>query len=494
MVPFQDDATIAWDEATKNEFIPTTKKTVTLDLTGTVKSPVLSHDGAISAMTKLSACMIKHQEAELRFKEEKADSRLKSWKKLPGIQQNVLLLGGVEEDGTIPSEPTEEMLSILGCQNGAQVDQYLRQSMQGHNMSLEPGFCTALNKGILASPDDAATPKNFTPFLTPPVGDDDDDEDNANLLKLAVQEKFDEKDLVLLTKMEVTIPMKVPCLRHHVKNYSGAAGRIFGEHSIAHMSLKGIAAHIESKETSYAYEFKQDKLFGGSLLDKIGWRLNRFLDSCAHGDPDKIDIHKLDFSDIMEQVERREYNSKIPSWIKKLVKKQEASKKPSFERDPGYGQEGGGNNGGGGGGGGGGGNGRQKRRQFNNNNDNNRSRRIMNPNVKENCKLKPNEQFRDIFHPRNVRTLTKPKFKTGGEMCLRFHSLGFCFGDCKHITGHSDMDADETADFCQYVTTARSNNSQQRRGNGNRNQDTNPTRTTAGTPPATDANRGNQGQ
>ena len=106
------------------------------------------------------------------------------------------------------------------------------------------------------------------------------------------------------------------------------------------MSLKGIAAHIESKETSYAYEFKQDKLFGGSLLDKIGWRFNRFLDSCAHGDPDKIDIHKLDFSDIMEQVERREYNSKIPSWIRKLVKKQEASKKPSFERDPGYGQEG----------------------------------------------------------------------------------------------------------------------------------------------------------
>ena len=82
-------------------------------------------------------------------------------------------------------------------------------------------------------------------------------------------------------------------------------------------------------------------------MDKIGWRLNRFLDSCAHGDPDKIDIHKLDFSDIMEQVERREYNSKIPSWIRKLIKKQEASKKPGLERE----QDGGGQNGGGGGGG-----------------------------------------------------------------------------------------------------------------------------------------------
>ena len=72
-------------------------------------------------------------------------------------------------------ECTEEMLFILGCQNGAQVEHYLRQSMQGHRMSLELGFCTALNKGILVSPDDASTPKNFTLFLTPPVGDSDED-------------------------------------------------------------------------------------------------------------------------------------------------------------------------------------------------------------------------------------------------------------------------------------------------------------------------------
>ena len=380
------------------------------------------------------------------------------------------------------------MLSILGCQNGAQVDQYLRQSMQGHNMSLEPGFCTALNKGILVSPDDASTPKNFTSFLTPPVGDDEEDEENANLLKLAVQEQFDEKDLVLLTKMDVTIPMKVHCLKHHIKNYSGCAGRCLGEHSIAHKSLKGLAEHIENKETSYAYEFKQEKLFGGSILDKVNWRFHRFLDSCAHGDTDKIDINKLDFDDIMEQVERREYNTKIPAWIRKLVKKQEASKKTVYERDPGNGT---GSSGGSGGGGGGG---RQKRRQFNN--DQTRSRRIMNPNAKDNCKLKQDEQFRDIFHPGNVRTITKPKFKSGVEMCLRYHSLGFCFGDCKHVAGHGDMDNEETIEFCQFVGTARSSRAafQQRRGSTNRNQDRNADRSANGTPPAADAGTGNQGQ
>ena len=155
----QDEATITLDQATKDERLPPPKKKFTLDLTYTPTLSTSSHDGAISVMTKLSACMIKNQEAELRFKEEKSDNRLKAWKKLPKIQKNVLLLGGVEEYGTVPEETTKEMLSILGCQNGAQVEQYLRQSMQGHNMSLEPGFCTALNKGILASPNDALTPR-----------------------------------------------------------------------------------------------------------------------------------------------------------------------------------------------------------------------------------------------------------------------------------------------------------------------------------------------
>lgn len=56
-------------------------------------------------------------------------------------------------------------------------------------MSLEPGFCTALNKGMIVCPDDVGTPINFTVFLNPPVNDDDENEDNANLLKSAVQEK-----------------------------------------------------------------------------------------------------------------------------------------------------------------------------------------------------------------------------------------------------------------------------------------------------------------
>ena len=86
-----------------------------------------------------------------------------------------------------------------------------------------------MNKGILVFPDDASTPKKFTVFLTPPVNDDDEEDKNANLFKMEIQEKLDNKDLKLLTKMEVTIPMKTSELRHHGKNFRGCAGRLLGQ-------------------------------------------------------------------------------------------------------------------------------------------------------------------------------------------------------------------------------------------------------------------------
>lgn len=85
-----------------------TKKSATLDLTESTMSPILSHDWLISAMTNLSACIIKHQEADLRFKEEKSENWLKAWKKLPGIQQNILLLGRWKKTALFQKSPVKK--------------------------------------------------------------------------------------------------------------------------------------------------------------------------------------------------------------------------------------------------------------------------------------------------------------------------------------------------------------------------------------------------
>ena len=57
-------------------------------------------------------------------------------------------------------------------------------------------------------------------------------------------------------------------------------------------------------------------------------------------------------------------------------------------------------------------------------------------------------------------------------MCLRFHTLVYCFDDCNYKSGHGSLDSDETEDFKTFIGKAKDNRGQfhtrHRRGNNNR--------------------------
>ena len=165
---------------------------------------------------------------------------------------------------------------------------------------------------------------------------------------------------------------------------------------------------------------------------------------------------------MLEQIERREYHTKVPSWIRKIMKKKERKSTERYNKPHGVGR-----------GGGGGGEERQ-RRQFGNDSD--RSKKIANANLQESCALKVTEQFRDLFHPGNIRNMDKPNLNDGGPICLRFHCIGFCFTNCKFKDGHSRLDAAEIQKLKTFVDVARTNRAsynQNRNGNGTNPQDRN---------------------
>ena len=94
--------------------------------------------------------------------------------------------------------------------------------------------------------------------------------------------------------------------------------------------------------------------------------------------------------------------------------------------------------------------------------------------------LKISEQFRDLFHPGNIRNLEKPKIADGIPMCLRFHSLGSCFTDCKYKDGHSCLTTEEARKMKTFVDSARANRASymdRRNGNGDTNSSDQGTRT-----------------
>ena len=73
------------------------------------------------------------------------------------------------------------------------------------------------------------------------------------------------------------------------------------------------------------------------------------------------------------------------------------------------------------------------------------------------CKLGQNESFRDIFHPGNVRGMENQKKRNGSQMCIRFHTLGYCFDDFNYKSGHGNLDSDETKDLKTFTGKAKDN-------------------------------------
>ena len=84
-------------------------------------------------MARLADSIVDTQEAALEASRVKDDPMLKARRKVPQLSKNAVLYGGVEEDGTIPKEPTEERIFILTISNGADAHTYLSRCMKHHN-------------------------------------------------------------------------------------------------------------------------------------------------------------------------------------------------------------------------------------------------------------------------------------------------------------------------------------------------------------------------
>ena len=105
---------LAWVKATWDDALGVPKDPSRIDLTDPSRESGMT-DGAITAMTELPTSMITYQAAAIKKQDEKNEFSLNVWRRLPKIQQQVILLGGVEEGGTVPQERTEEMAAIIGC-------------------------------------------------------------------------------------------------------------------------------------------------------------------------------------------------------------------------------------------------------------------------------------------------------------------------------------------------------------------------------------------
>ena len=79
------------------------------------------------------------------------------------------------------------------------------------------------------------------------VGDDDDKRDHTHLLQLAIQEKYSNKDVKTLTKMEIDILMKMEGLKEALKNMAGICARCIRQQLVFHSTLQDLWQHVKKK-------------------------------------------------------------------------------------------------------------------------------------------------------------------------------------------------------------------------------------------------------
>ena len=119
------------------------------------------------------------------------------------------------------------------------------------------------------------------------------------------------------------------------------------------------------------------------------------------------------------------YHCKVPAWLTKLVKQRERRPGlPGGGRRPADGEGG-------------------------------RSKKITNPTQRNECKLVEGEQFKYLFHPGNIKSLDKPKNNQGVTLCMRYHTMGYCFKDCKYLKSHGNLNNEETVGMANFLATAR---------------------------------------
>ena len=78
----------------------------------------------------------------------------------------------------------------------------------------------------------------------------------------------------------------------------------------------------------------------------------------------------------------------------------------------------------------------------------------MNPQLPLNNILRDNEPFNKILHPMNLRDMKFPKDINGVIRCLRWHTMGYCYRDCRYAAGHRPNGAAGDAGIAAFIKLA----------------------------------------
>ena len=394
-------------------------------------------DNAAVAMAKLSDAWEKKIEMEVQEKENRDQKKKeKSFEKLADVQKRTFILMTAKEgdsDSTVPEmKPTQDVLKLLEQTVGIKAQAHLQHEFNKHGHICDVGLAmsTQIKNGCIMSQPSVNDINGISPFFLP---DQASEERLGHELALRLEEqlvlgKISDTDLKTITKCKIHFAKNFGEYVHFIRNFHRLIIVLAGETSIFTSKLESLLTHAREHERAYKELEKEYFFFYASVLETIHRRCQQFIHSTTHGLVSKLKFKKLEFGELLEEIEDGEYIPTKPKWLRSDKKRESPSRDEATPR-------GGGRAGGG-----------EKPHQH-------KRKSVDNPKFDQDLKVPSDLQYRQIFHPANRRGVAEVKHLDGSVRCNNWFFRGWCTDTCQFSSSHSkSLSASEKVKCKDYVT------------------------------------------
>ena len=365
----------------------------------------------------------------LRDKDEEDNKGMKKFKKLSRIHQNVIKMFTLTEEHTAEDieslEPAPGMLEIMASPSAADAQGLLAHLLKknGNVAQIQPGICTALNKGLIIGTD-YKSPTNLTPFGT--YSTSTGGLSAKSLLKFAMKENFeryDKDELELLTSLEITIPKSYHVFQHMLRNMEFLCKYLSGQESLATRAWRSAVIHAHTNEQVYTDLADQDPNFYVSVMFHYHSRFHKCIESGANGAISQLLRQMLDFSSIFKDIDEDRYIIKAPLWAQEIP----VSRYNQKEEEEGPEKK------------------KQKTKR-------DKGRKIVNQNQCQELLCPAPLTYEQLFHPANRGGVKNKPHADGTIKCNNFHHHGYCWEKgCRYAGSHgkklSDAEKEDSKEF-----------------------------------------------
>ena len=371
------------------------------------------------------------------------ESRKKGFDKLDSAAKCLILNASAPNEEIAAGAPSEECAkfyksSTIGSANQC-FTKALRNNYNCSNLDVAKGVIVNLYNGnFLRSFDES--PSNFSPFSFPKrqiVGSDgrysSDREDLFLQLKENTGKGLSNDDVNSLLKQSVRIPTTIEALRFNIVNLTAAAKFFFSIYSMLPQELTRIHDHIVQNYTIYEALQYNDKRFTAKFLFAIDTRIQLWLAMCeTETNREDVNDKLIIFDDLLQEIMLRTFNIALPPSFKNLFDSDKANHTGDKDQIN---------------------NPKKKRKPSDDD-----QQKIINSGKVENWCI-DFETFKNKF--RDSDALKKRPSFGEAKICHRFHSKGYCFGNCFHKESHipsSSLPEDKKTEYNNWIKKTLENN------------------------------------